>query len=114
MYVNNFINNIELDLYKKTPIKTYLNANNRIFANDYYLEEIRRKIISIYGEDYLYNGGLSVRSSLNTEIQSIADKSLKVGLLNYDKRHGYRGPIENNISSEWYIEYLNKVLLIIF
>ena len=110
MYANNFINNIELDSYKKTPIKTYLNANNRIFANDYYLEEIRRKIISIYGEDYLYNGGLSVRSSLNTEIQSIADESLKVGLLNYDKRHGYRGPIENNISSEWHIEYLNKVL----
>ena len=92
---------------KKNPnYNTYLKENNRIFANDYYLEEIRKKIILIFGEDYLYNGGLSVRSSLNTEIQIIADNALKKGLLQYDKRHGFRGPIANDVSNNWHLKYI--------
>ncbi len=108
MYANAFIDKYELRSYKKTPINTNLKKSNRVFANDYYLEEIRKKIISLFGDDYLYNGGLSVRSSLNTEIQIIADNALKKGLLEYDKRHGYRGPIANDISKNWHLEYENE------
>ena len=108
MFANNYIDKFELNSFKKIPIKTYLKNNNRVFANDYYLEEIRKEIISVFGEDYLYNGGLSVRTSLNTEIQLIADESLKNGLLNYDKRHGYRGPIANNSNEDWHLTYLDK------
>ena len=106
MFANGYIDKYELRSYKKVPINTYLSFNNRVFANDYYLEEIRKKIISIFGEDYLYNGGLSVRSSLNTEVQFVADNALKRGLLEYDKRNGYRGPIENNPSDKWYEKYV--------
>ena len=49
----------------------------------------------------MYNGGLSVRSSLNTEIQIIADNALKKGLLQYDKRHGWRGSLLNIKSKDW-------------
>ena len=108
MFANNYIDKFELNSFKKIPIKTYLKNNNRVFANDYYLEEIRKEIISVFGEDYLYNGGLSVRTSLNTEIQIIADESLKNGLLNYDKRHGYRGPIANNSNEDWHLTYLDQ------
>ncbi len=108
LYANNYIDKFELNSYKKIPIKTYLSERNRIFATDYYLEEIRKQIISIFGEDYLYNGGLSVRSSLNTETQIIADTALKKGLLNYDKRHGYRGAIVNDSGNEWYKKHINK------
>ena len=68
MFVNGYIDQYELNSLKKIPITTYLKENNRVFANDYYLEEIRKKIILIFGEDYLYNGGLSVRSSLNLSL----------------------------------------------
>ena len=105
MFVNGYIDKYELNSLKKIPINTYLKENNRVFANDYYLEEIRKKIILIFGEDYLYNGGLSVRSSLNTEIQIIADNALKKGLLQYDKRHGFRGPIANDVSNNWHLKY---------
>ncbi len=108
MYINGYIDKIQLESFKRIPISTYLKRNDRVFANDYYLEEIRKEIISIFGEDYLYNGGLSVRSSLNTEIQIMADDALKTGLLEYDKRNGYRGPLNNNKSNKWYLEYINK------
>ena len=108
MFSNGYINEFELSKYQEMPITTYLNKNNLIFASDYYLEEIRKQILSIFGEDYLYNGGLSVRSSLNTEMQMIADNALKTGLLEYDKRHGYRGVIENNSNSDWHLNYLNR------
>ena len=58
-------------------------------------DENKKVIIKIYDEDFLYGGGLSVRSSLNTNVQKIADISLKFGLLDYDKRNGYRGVIAN-------------------
>ena len=48
---------------------------------------------------------MSVRSSLNTEIQIIADNALKKGLLQYDKRHGFRGPIANDVSNNWHLKY---------
>ena len=78
MFANGYIDKYELRSYKKY-YRTYLGLIMSI-ANDYYLEEIRKKIISIFGEDYLYNGGLSVRSSLNTEVQFVADNALKRGL----------------------------------
>ncbi len=105
MHSNNFIDKFELTSFKKVPIKTSLNKKDKAFSNDYYLEEIRKQIISIFGEDYLYNGGLSVRSSLNKNAQIIADNALKKGLLEYDKRHGYRGPITNNTEKNWYSKF---------
>ena len=107
MFVNEYIDEIELMKYQSTPIETSLNQNNLKFESDYYLEEIRKQILSIYGEDYLYNGGLSVRSSLNTSTQIIADNALKSGLLAYDKRHGYRGALNNNTDPKWYKNYIN-------
>ena len=108
MFANKYIDKFDLRSFKKVQINTYLKRNSRIFSNDYYLEEIRKKIIEIYGEDYLYNGGLSVRSSLNTEIQYIADNSLKRGLQEYDKRHGYRGSLANDKDDDWHLKYLNQ------
>ena len=108
MMINGYLSKIEYNNYKILPITTYLNHNKLVFSSDYFLEEIRKKIVSIYGEDYLYNGGLSVRSSLNTEIQILADSALKFGLLEYDKRHGYRGPIDNDKDQKWHLNYIDK------
>ncbi len=64
------------------------------FANaDYFAEEVRRRIAGLYGESALYGGGLSVRTSLDPRLQDIARRSLREGLIAYDRRHGYRGPL---------------------
>ncbi len=48
----------------------------------------------MYGEDGLYEGGLSVRSTLDPKMQSLARKALMEGLIDFDrKRGGWRGPV---------------------
>lgn len=60
---------------------------------EYFAEEIRRDLVSKYGEDILYKGGLAVRTTLDPEKQKFASDALRQGLLNYDRRHGFRAPI---------------------
>ncbi len=61
----------------------------------YFAEEIRREIIDRYDdEDFLYKEGLSVRSTLDPELQQAAVTALRDGLEAYDRRHGWRGPVE--------------------
>ncbi|MBT7145911.1 MAG: penicillin-binding protein, partial [Rhodospirillales bacterium] len=60
---------------------------------DYFAEKVRRELIALYGEEKLYKGGLSVRSTLDPHLQEIADRSLRRGLERYDIRHGWRGAL---------------------
>ncbi len=76
----------DLIVSKRLSGATYL-------AAEYFVEEVRRKVFSMYGEDQLYDGGLSIRTTLDTRLQLAARKALRAGLENYDRRHGYRGPI---------------------
>ncbi len=59
----------------------------------YYAEEVRRFVSARYGDEAIYNGGLFIRTSLDPELQKLAVHSLQNGLLKYDKRHGWRGPL---------------------
>ncbi len=60
---------------------------------DYFVEEVRREILDRFGSDWLYGGGLSVRTTLDPRLQTIADRALRDGLSNYDRRRGWRGPL---------------------
>ncbi|HKJ62842.1 MAG TPA: transglycosylase domain-containing protein, partial [Hyphomicrobiales bacterium] len=64
------------------------------FAAEYFAEEVRRTLVSRYGEDKLYGGGLSVRTTLDPELQELARKALREGLLRYERKLGFRGPVE--------------------
>ena len=74
-----------------------------LFAGEYFTEEVRREIIARYGENALYEGGLSVRTTLDPHLQLIARKALQNGLVKFDTLRGYRGPFGMiDISSgEW-------------
>ncbi|MCI5047075.1 MAG: penicillin-binding protein 1A [Aquisalinus sp.] len=65
----------------------------RTSDTEYFAEEVRRQVADRYGIEALYDGGLSVRSTLNPRLQEIAQKSLRNGLVTYDRRHGWRGPV---------------------
>jgi penicillin-binding protein 1A len=60
-------------------------------AAEYFVEEARKQIFNLYGEDELYEGGLSIRTTLDTRLQLAARKALRKGLESYDRRRGYRG-----------------------
>ncbi len=63
-----------------------------IVGADYFAEDIRRELATRYGEDALYKGGLVVRATVDAGLQAQASRSLRSGLMNYDRRHGWRGP----------------------
>ena len=73
-----------------------------IFAADYFAEEVRRWIDEEFGNDKLYNGGLSVRTTLDVDLQVEARKALNDGLVGYDRKQGWRGPVGSvDISGDW-------------
>ena len=73
-----------------------------LFASEYFAEEVRRELIDRYGTDALYEGGLSVRTTLDPRLQAIARKALQKGLMNYDERRGFRGPVAKiSVSGDW-------------
>ena len=59
----------------------------------HFVESIRRQVYDLYGDKQLYGGGLSIRSTLNTQLQAIGVQALRDGLVSYDQRQGYRGPV---------------------
>lgn len=81
----------------------------QVVQADYYLEEVRRELVERFGERGLYEGGLSVRTTLNPKMQSIADQALRDGLIAYDRRHGWRGPIAKIPTNGNWIGYLREV-----
>lgn len=66
-------------------------AKVQVFA-PYLAEMVRRKVIAMYGESKAYNDGLKIYTTLQGDDQLIARKALRLSLIDYDKRHGYRGP----------------------
>ena len=59
----------------------------------YFAEEVRRELIGRFGEKAVYEGGLTVRTSYVGGYQTMADRAYHNGLVEYDRRHGWRGPL---------------------
>lgn len=73
-----------------------------VTGGDFFAEDIRRDLVEGFGEDALYKGGLSVRSTLDPRLQKIANTTLRQGLVAYDLRHGYRGPVTRiEVDPQW-------------
>src|ERR1700746_2756133 len=64
-------------------------AGSHIIAADFFAEDVRREIYEKYGEKGLYEGGLSVRTTLDPKMQVIAHKALTDGLVRYDEAQGF-------------------------
>ena len=75
------------------PLLTRKRDEQEVVTAEYFSEEIRRELVKLYGEQALYEGGLSVRASMNPQLQAAATKALRDGLVAYDRRHGWRGPV---------------------
>ncbi|MDB5569829.1 MAG: penicillin-binding protein family [Hyphomicrobiales bacterium] len=72
------------------------------YVAGYFAEEVRRELLDRYGEKKVYEGGLSVRTTLDPQLQVLARKALVDGLVRYDEASGFRGPMRSiNISDDW-------------
>ena len=84
--------------YKKLlNTKITLKKRKKIYLEDarYYVEDVRKFIVEKYGFDRVYKKGFNIKTPINLEIQTIATQSLRDGLIQYDKRKGWRGPLLN-------------------
>ncbi|MBL8582992.1 MAG: penicillin-binding protein 1A [Rhizobiaceae bacterium] len=103
MVMNGYVNPEEGEKAKAEPLGvTPRRTGNYVFASEYFTEEVRREIIARYGQDALYEGGLSVRTTLDPTLQLFARKSMQDGLMKYDRLRGFRGPVQTiDISGDW-------------
>jgi len=100
---NGWIKQVDADKARKEPLVVTGRANAaHVFAGEYFAEEVRRDILERYGEKKLYEGGLSVRTTLDRKMQVMARKTMAAGLVNYDEAQGWRGAISKlDISGDW-------------
>ncbi len=101
LYENSYINKEEYENLKEKKIITKKRKIKLLEEANFYSEEVRRIINNNYGYDELYKGGLSIRTPLKSNYQIEALNALREGLEEYDRRHGWRGPITNLITSNW-------------
>ncbi len=103
MAADGFIKSADADKAKRQPLGvTQKPTGAHIFSAEYFAEEVRRELYERYGEKKLYEGGLSVRTTLDTNLQVAARKVLTAGLVRFDEAKGWRGPVGKiDISSDW-------------
>ncbi len=111
MAANGFITPVIASASKQEDLVTFERPLGAQFIEaEYYSEEVRRQLYEMYDEEGLYEGGLSVRTSLEPKLQKLARSALRFGLLEYDRRHGWRGPYSKiAITDETWQEELSKV-----
>jgi penicillin-binding protein 1A len=61
----------------------------------YFVEEVRQYLENKYGADEVHAGGLRVYTTLDMDWQAAANQSVLDGLAAYERRHGWRGHLEN-------------------
>jgi len=64
----------------------------------YFIEEIRRYLEGKFGTDQVHEGGLKVYTSLDVDLQKAANQSVLDGLAAYERRHGWKGHLENVVA----------------
>ena len=103
MFDNDYITQAELDEATKKPLEVSPRPfGAQLFAAESFAEEVRRELAQMYGKDKLGKGGLSVRTTLDPKLQIYARQSLARGLISFDRKRGYRGPIGKvEIQGDW-------------
>ncbi len=102
MYENGYIDRQSLEAAKAAPLAPRRARPVEPFRADYFEEEVRRELVRRYGADAVYKGGLVVHTTLVPRLETIAERVLRRGLVAYDRRHGWRGPItRRSIAGDW-------------
>ena len=82
---------------RSAPLVLHLqNAPNSLAP--YFVEEIRRYLETKYGADQVHGGGLKVYTTIDVDLQTAANQAVLDGLAAYERRHGWKGRLENVVS----------------
>jgi penicillin-binding protein 1A len=78
-------------------VKLDIKPRRNIYIEEipYFTEHVRRYVETKYGTDALYTQGLQITTGVSIKFQKAAEEELVKGLLELDKRYGYRGPLRS-------------------
>jgi len=100
LVLKNLNQNGFLDFEKFKELKNQnikLKKKKKIYLEDaqYYIEDVRKNIIDKLTYEKVYKQGYNINTPINLNLQKIATEALRNGLVSYDQRKGWRGPITN-------------------
>ncbi len=103
MLDNDYITQAEYDEATKKPLVVNPRPfGAQLFAAESFAEEVRRELSQMYGKDKLGKGGLSVRTTLDPKLQIYARQALARGLIAFDRKRGFRGPVKKvDVQGDW-------------
>ena len=103
MVENGYVTHEVAEIAKSEPLGVnFRRSGALVFASEYFTQEVRQQIIERYGNDALYEGGLAVRTTLDPTIQNEARLALQRGLVDFDRKRGWRGPVgQIDTSGDW-------------
>lgn len=93
MLANGYVTADEVAEAMQEPITLSKRVKKLTKDGQYYAEEVRRFVVNKFGENSIYLGGLSIRTSLDPKLQNYAVQALQDGLIAHDRKHGWRGPV---------------------
>ncbi|MBI1206316.1 MAG: PBP1A family penicillin-binding protein [Azospirillum sp.] len=111
MAEDGYLTRAEVDQALAEPLAVRRRDPTEGVTAEYFAEEVRRDLAKLFGEKDLYEGGLSVRTSLDPRLQEITTRALRSGLIAYDHRHGWRGPVARLDGFDGWAKRLNAVAM---
>src|SRR5215510_1457725 len=99
-----YITQADADAAKARPIVTRGQPNQPPGIAPFFVEEVRKHLEKQYGAKTLYEGGLSVTTTIDPKLQELANKAIENSLRRYDKRHGWRKAKRNVLAEKHTID----------
>ncbi len=113
MRINGYIDEAQAEKAKATGIDVDLrpfgDAVIEIEQAEVFAEEVRRRVIEQYDEKVLYEGGLSIRTTLDPNMQVMARQALTRGLMKFDREKGWRGAVAKIAVDNTWEDALSKM-----
>lgn len=101
MQEDGYITAEEADKAIAEPILTRDQDATEFAVAAFFAEEVRRTLVDMYGSDVLYEGGLTVHTTVDPALQKYARDALRLALVQYDRRRGFRGPVRKVDMESW-------------
>ena len=111
MYEERYITKSQLEKAQNTKIELEEKKEGEYFVAGAFTEDVRKKLVELYGEERLLKDGLVITTTLQPKIQKVMQEKFIAGIEEYDRRYGYRGAMDNifennkdDFENNWFVK----------
>jgi penicillin-binding protein 1A len=88
------ITHAQADKARQAPLGLHITQPD-VSVAPWFQEEVRRELEKRFGTEQVHEAGLRVDTTLDLDLQQVANRAVLDGLAAYERRHGWRGRIQN-------------------